>query len=125
MEGMGDKCAGNRKREELGHGYYQGPLPHPAATPSLAFQPEDIGYFDSHLNDTYGKGDFVQLEKDVYYCNVHLFLGQAKAAAMVKGTHLIHISLHICLCSSTQQWYVAELSDLQQDGLHEGLSIEN
>jgi len=22
MEGMGDKCAGDRKEEELGHGYY-------------------------------------------------------------------------------------------------------
>ena len=125
MEGMGDKRAGDRKGEELGHGYYQGPLPHPAATPSLAFRPEDIGYFDPHLDDAYGKGDFVQLGKDVYYCDVHLFLGQAKAAAMVKGTHLIRISLHICLRGSAQQWYVAELSDLQRDGLHGGLGIEN
>jgi len=100
-------------------------LLHLATTPSLAFQPEDIGYFDPHLDDAYGKGDFVQLGKDVYYCDVHLFLSQAKATAMVKGTHLIHISLHICLRGFTQQWYVAELSDLQQDGLHGGLSIEN
>jgi len=44
---------------------------------------------------------------------------------MIKSTHLIYINLYICLCGFTQQWYVAELSDLQWNDLHEGLSIKN
>jgi len=94
-------------------------------TLSLVFQSENIDYFDLHLNDAYKKGNFVQLKKNVYYCDVHLFLSQAKAAAMIKSTHLIYISFHICLCDFTQQWYVAELSDLQWDSLHKGLDIKN
>ena len=44
---------------------------------------------------------------------------------MIKSTHLIYISLYICLCDSAQQWYVIKLSDLQQNSLHEDLSIKN
>ncbi len=44
---------------------------------------------------------------------------------MIKSTHLIYINLYICLYDFTQQWYVAELSDLQQNDLHEDLSIKN
>jgi len=41
---------------------------------SLIFQSENINYFDSHLDDAYKKNNFVQLKKNVYYCDVHLFL---------------------------------------------------
>lgn len=44
--------------------------------------------------------------------------------AMAKGPYPIQISLHICLQDSTQQWYIAELSDLQWDGLHGGLGLD-
>lgn len=108
--------------EEHGSGYYQGPPPpavmpssSPAAvTTSIAFRAEDIGYFDPHLDDAYGK--------DVYYRDVHLFLGQAESIATIKGAYLIRTNLHICLCGSAQQWYVA---DLQRDSLHGGLSLDN
>ncbi len=71
--------------------------------PSLVFWSKNIDYFDLHLNDAYKKSNFIQLKKNVYYCDVHLFLSQAKIAVMIKSTHLIHISLYICLCDFTQQ----------------------
>jgi len=61
----------------------------------------------------------------MYYYDVHLFLSQAKVIIMIKIIHLIYISLYICFCDFTQQWYVTELSDLQQNSLHEDLSIKN
>jgi len=39
--------------------------------------------------------------------------------------YLIRASLHICLRGDAQQWYAAELSDLQRDGLHGGLGMDN
>jgi hypothetical protein len=60
-------------------------------------------YFDSHLDDVYDKDNIVQMNKDVYYYDVYLFLKQAKSAAIVKEFHLIHTDLHICLCDNTQQ----------------------
>lgn len=77
---------------------------------STAFRAEDIDYFDPHLDEAYGKGDIVQMGKDVYYRDVHLFLGQAKSVAMAKGTLPVRNSLHICLRGDAQAWYVAELS---------------
>jgi len=68
---------------------------------SLIFQSKNINYFNLHLDDAYKKSNFVQLKKNVYYCNVHLFLSQAKIIIMIKSTHLIHISLYIYLCSFT------------------------
>lgn len=112
MTGLGDNCAGDRKGEEHGYryGYEQGPLPALAVTSialmlSIAVQPEDIGYFDPHLDEAYGKGDIVHIGKDVYYRDVHLFLGQAKSIAMAKGPYLIRIGLHICLRGDAQKWY--------------------
>lgn len=67
----------------LGYNNYQGPPPPPAIMPSssqavsttsIAFCAEGIGYFDPHLDEAYGKGDIVQMGKEVYYCDVHLFL---------------------------------------------------
>ncbi len=129
-KGLGEQRTGDRKGEE--HGYH-GPLGQaltslapPVSTPSIsAFRAEDIGFFTPHLDEAYGKGDIVQMGKDVYYRDVHLFLGQAKAAATIKGSHLICISLHICLREDAQQWYAAELLDLQRDGLHGGLGLDN
>lgn len=118
-KGLDEQHIGDRKGKEHEYSYEQG-LPSPpaimsssSATVSTAFRPEDIGYFNPHVDEAYGKGDIVQLGKDVYYCDVHLFLGQAKSAAMAKGFYPIRTSLHNCLQGSAQQWYAAELSDLQ------------
>lgn len=113
MKGLDDKRVGDRKGEEHGYGYEQGPPPAvtslslpviatfpPAvtstvSTSSITFRPKDIGYFDPHLDDAYEKGDIIQLENEVCYCDVHLFLDQAKSMAMVKGPLLIHNSLFV------------------------------
>lgn len=66
-----------------------------------------------------------QIGKDVYDRDVHLFLGQAKSKAMVKGPCLIRTPVHICLRGDAQQSYVAELSDPQRNGRHRGLGLNN
>lgn len=108
MKGLDDKRVGDWKGEE--HGYRQGPPPPPAVTTSspsavvtTAFRAEDIGYFDPHIDDAYGKGDIVHVGRDVYYRDVRLFLEQAKFIAMVKGPYLIRNSLQICLRGNAQQ----------------------
>lgn len=91
-----DKCVGDRKGEEHEYDHYQGPPPRPAVTLSAlanittAFRAEDIGYFNSRLDEAYGNGDIIHL-------GIHLFLGQAKSVAIVKGPYLIQMVLHTCL----------------------------
>lgn len=68
-----------------------------SATVLTAFQPKNVGYFDLHLDEVYGKGDIIQMGKDIYYRDMHLFLGQAKSVAMAKDTLPVQNSLHICL----------------------------
>ncbi len=64
MKGLDSECVGAWKGEE--HGYY-GSQSVVTSTMSIAFRPEEIGYFDLHLDEAYGKGDIVQMGKDVYY----------------------------------------------------------
>lgn len=68
-----------------------------------AFQAKEISYFNLYLNNTYKKGNIIQLKKNIYYYDVHLFLEQAKSAAIVKDLYIIQISLHIYLQDFTQQ----------------------
>lgn len=63
-----------------------------------------------------GKADIVQVGRDIYNRDVHLFVRQARAIANVKGAHLVRIGLHLCLWGVAQEWYVAELNDILQGG---------
>jgi len=129
MKGLDDKCVSAWKGEE--HEYQQGfsspsaIMSSSSATVLTAFQPKNVGYFDLHLDEVYGKGDIIQMGKDIYYRDMHLFLGQAKSVAMAKDTLPVQNSLHICLWEDAQAWYVAELSDLQWDDLNGGLGLDN
>ncbi|KAI9874958.1 MAG: hypothetical protein M1830_009084 [Pleopsidium flavum] len=70
---------------------------------------DDIGYFDPHLDESMGKTNIVQ----------------AKAIANVKGSCLVRTSLHLCLRGVAQEWYAAELNDIQRDGLQGGNDVIN
>lgn len=48
---------------------------------------------------------------------MHIFVGQARAIADVKKTHYARIGLDSCLHGVAQEWYAAELDDIQRDGL--------
>lgn len=64
---------------------------------TTTFRADEIGFFDPHLNEAMEKVDIVQVGQDIYYCNVHLFVSQARAIANVKGARYIRIGLHLCL----------------------------
>ena len=87
------------------------------------FRHEDIGYFDPHLFESHGKGDFVFVGQHVYYRDVHLFIASAKAIAATKGSQIVRTHLHACLRGTAQAWYVAELSDWQRANLQSGDGI--
>ena len=40
----------------------------------MQFRAIDVNFFDSKLNESYGLKDVVQIERDVYYKNVYLFV---------------------------------------------------
>lgn len=114
LGGLGMDRAGAWKGEELGNPDVR-----------IGFRADDIGYFDPHLDEAMGKTDIVQVGHDTYYRDVHLFVGQAKAIANVKGPRLVRIGLHLCLRGVAQEWYAAELDDLQRDGMQSGHDISN
>ena len=57
----------------------------------------DLGYFDPYLKKSYGEGDIVTLDKDVYYRNVILFVKRVRDLVEVKGPGLIRINLNTAL----------------------------
>ena len=94
---------------------------------TTTFWADKIDFFDSHLDELIGdsKVNIIQIEWDVYYCDVHLFVDQTKTIVNVKEICHVWIGLHLCLCSVTQKWYVAELDDIQWDSLQDSHDIIN
>ena len=78
----------------------------------------DLGYFDPHLNKSYGKGEIVTVGKDVYYWTAVLFVEQIHDLATIKGAALVQSNLNTALRGSALAWYTAELSNLERVGLH-------
>lgn len=86
----------------------------------------EIGYFDPHLDKSYGDGEIVTVGKDVYYRSVLLFVERIKDVASVKGEAIVRTNLNTCFRGSALAWYTAELSNLERRGLRaEGNGIED
>ena len=84
--------------------------------PQVTWKSEEIGFFDPHLDVSYGVGDLVSVRKNIYYCDMHLFVAQVANIARICGSELVAQNLHICLCETALQWYAA-LDLLQQISL--------
>ncbi|KAI9819251.1 MAG: hypothetical protein M1827_007407 [Pycnora praestabilis] len=67
------------------------------------FIADDIGYFNPHLDKFYDKDNIVHFRKNMYYHNIHLFIGMAKDVARTKNIKKVCHSLHTCLCSEALQ----------------------
>ena len=77
----------------------------------------DLGYFDPHLEKSYGEGEIVTVGKDLYYRSVILFVERVRDLATVKGDALVRTNLNTSLRGAALRWYTAELSNLERTGL--------
>ena len=86
-------------------------------TPSDRWNATDLGYFDPHLDKSYGEGEIVTVGKDLYFRSVILFIERIKDIAAVKGDALVRTNLNTSLRGAALKWYTAELSNLERTGL--------
>ena len=77
----------------------------------------DLGFFDPHLDKSYGEGEIVTVGKDIYYRSVILFIERVRDLAATKSDSLVRTNLNTCLRGSALRWYTAELSNLERIGL--------
>ena len=103
----------------------QGPAGEPStSTSSDRWNPSDLGYFDPHLDKSYGEGEIVTVGKDTYFRNVILFTERLRDVAAVKGSLAVKTNLNTALRGTALLWYTTELSDLEKLGLRAGNDIE-
>ena len=81
------------------------------------WRPEDIGYFDPKLPDSYGTGPMVRDGKDIWYRNVHLFIERIKDLVNTKGEDTVRTNLNTCLRGHAMMWYTSELTELERSAL--------
>ena len=58
---------------------------------------EDIGFFDPNLSISYGEGEVVLIEKELYYRNIILFIKKIKDLAIIKRYELVRANLNTYL----------------------------
>ena len=85
----------------------------------------ELGYFDPHLDKSYGEGEIVTVGKDVYYRSVILFVERIHDLAAVKGEAVVRTNVNTCFRGSALAWYTSELSNLERRGLRaEGSGVD-
>ena len=57
----------------------------------------DVKFFDFKLKNFYETNDVIQIDRNVYYKNVFLFVKKIKNAVITYETKTIQINLSICL----------------------------
>lgn len=77
----------------------------------------DLGFFDPHLDKSYGEGEVVTVGKDTYYRSPILFVERIRDLSTVKGAAIVRSNLNTALRGSALAWYTAELSNLERVGL--------
>jgi L-cysteine desulfidase len=88
-----------------------------AVAKKSGFRTSDVGFFDSQLNSSYDSGDVVQVERDLYYRDVYLFVERVKDAVIMFEAEVVRTNLSACLRGSVQVWYIEGLSDLEKKAL--------
>ncbi len=83
----------------------------------FSFRTSDVEFFDSQLDLSYDSSDVVQVNRDLYYRNVYLFVKRVKNVVIMSDVDAVRTNLSTCLKESTQVWYTEELSDLEKKTL--------
>ena len=61
------------------------------------FKTIDVKFFDFKLKDFYDTDDVIQMNRDVYYRNVFLFVKRIKDAVILHETEIVRINISSCL----------------------------
>ncbi len=85
-----------------------------ATVKKSSFRASDVEFFDSQLDSFYDSENVVQIERDLYYKDVYLFVKRVKNAVIMSEAKTIRTNLSICLRESIQIWYIEKLSDLKK-----------
>ena len=75
----------------------QGPSGTVSASGSNRWNPSDLGYFDLHLDKSFGEGEIVTVGKDTYFRNVLLFTDRIRNIAEVKGAAIVKANINTAL----------------------------
>lgn len=57
----------------------------------------NLGYFDSHFNKVYNKGEMILISKDMYYQNIMLFVQHLRSFATFKEIIFVKANITIFL----------------------------
>jgi hypothetical protein len=67
-----------------------------------SFRASNVKIFDSQLNLSYESDDVVQVDRDLYYRDVYLFVKRVKDAMTMSDAEAVRINLSACLRETTQ-----------------------
>ena len=81
------------------------------------FKATDVGFFDFKLKDFYDADDVIQVDRDVYYRNVFLFVKRIKNAVTLHETEIVRVNIFSCLRGIAQIWYTEGFNDLKKKAL--------
>ena len=81
------------------------------------FKITNVNFFDFKFEKSYGSDDVVQINRNVYYRNVFIFVKKIKNAVITYEIETIKINLSTCLRDTVQIWYIEDFSDLKKQTL--------
>ena len=78
------------------------------------FKITNVNFFDFKFEEFYDSDDVVQINRDVYYRNVFIFVKKIKNAIITYEIETIRTNLSTCLRDTVQIWYIESFSDLKK-----------
>ena len=81
------------------------------------FKAIDVNFFDFKLDDSYDSENVVQVERNVYYRDVYLFVKRVKDIVSIHEDEKMKTNLFSCLKGNAQIWYTENLNDFEKKAL--------
>ena len=78
------------------------------------FKITNVNFFDFKFEKSYDSDDVVQINRNVYYRNVFMFVKKIKNAMITYEIETIKTNLSTCLRDTVQIWYIENFSDLKK-----------
>lgn len=90
------------------------------------FHSEEVGFFNPHLDSkNYRTEDIIDVSEKTYFWDVHLFIDLFKDVTHIKAEGVVCQNLNKCLQGVAQNWYIDQLSEIEQDHVCEEPEIEH
>ena len=82
------------------------------------FKITNVNFFDFKFEKSYDSDDVVQINRNVYYRNVFMFVKKIKNAMITYEIKTIKINLSIYLRETIQIWYIKSFNNLKKQTFH-------